>query len=513
MDIEHQQSTRRHMFFVAGAFFFAKLLIHVCTLHIGPYGYFRDEFYYLDCAANLDWGYVDQPPFAPFVLALTRALFGTSLLAIRLPAMLACAGVVAMAGALAFEMGGGLFAQALACLALLAAPVYLTMGSFFSMNPFDYLFWAIAAYLLVRIIKTDNGRLWIWFGVVAGLGLENKMSMAFFGGLMAAAMLLTPQRKYYLDWHLWAGGAIVFAMLLPNLVWQARHGWPSIEFMRDTGAFKNLPVSFPKFLLQQVLVMGPLAAPIWITGVCYGLCSRRGRTFAVFSLIYLGLVGVFYWSNGKSYYLAPVYPALFALGAIAIERATATRIWIRTVWVALIIVSSAALATQAMPLMPPETLVKLQRAVSFKAPQQERAHAGVLPQHIGDRLGWPEMYAMIADAYRKLDPADRQRCRILVSNYGEAGAINLWGSKDGLPRAISGYMNYYIWGPGDADGEVMLVYLDDPKLVTDLFEQVTEVARFSLPYVMDRQNNRPLYLCRKPKAPMKNLWPTLKRYY
>jgi hypothetical protein len=510
---EHDTQTCRQFVLLVGAFFLLKVLIHLCTLHLGPYGYFRDEFYYLDCSANLDWGYVDQPPFAPFVLAVTRALFGTSLLAIRLPAILAGAGTVAMAGLLAREMGGGRFAQSLACLSVIAAPVFLTMGSFFSMNPFDYLFWAVAAYLLVRIIKTDNSRLWLWFGVTAGLGLENKMSMAFFGGMVAVAMIFTPQRKYYLDKNLWIGGAIALVIFLPNILWQVKNGWPSLEFMRDTSAYKNLPVTFPKFLLDQLIVMGPLTAPVWIAGLFYGLFSKKGRTFLVFSLVYLGLVTVFYFSNGKSYYLAPVYPALFALGAVFLEQATAKRRLVRDVLVSLIVLSSAVLSTQAMPLLPPETLISLQNAMSFKAPQQERAHAGVLPQHIGDRLGWEEMFAMIADAYQKLDPADRKQCRILVSNYAEAGCVNLWGPKLGMPRAISGYMNYYLWGPGDADGGVMLVYLDDPKLVNELFEQVTEVARFSHPYVMARQNDRPLFLCRKLKIPMKEAWPGLKRYY
>jgi 4-amino-4-deoxy-L-arabinose transferase-like glycosyltransferase len=201
---------------------------------LGPYGYFRDEFYYLDCAANLDWGYVDQPPLSMLILAVTRLLLGPSIFAIRIPAILAGAATVAVAGLLAREMGGGKFGQALAGLSLIAAPVFLTMSSFFSMNPFDYLFWAIAAYILVRIINTGNARLWLWFGVIAGLGLENKMSMAFFGGLLAIALILTPQRKYYLDWHLWFGGGIALAIFLPNILWQVAHGWPTLEFIHDT---------------------------------------------------------------------------------------------------------------------------------------------------------------------------------------------------------------------------------------------------------------------------------------
>ncbi|HUW61797.1 MAG TPA: glycosyltransferase family 39 protein, partial [Candidatus Bathyarchaeia archaeon] len=197
-----------------GGFALLKILIHVSTLYLGPYGYFRDEFYYLDCAANLSWGYVDQPPLAPFILAIVRATLGDSILAIRLPAILAGGGTVFMAGLIAAELGGGRFAQGLACLSVIAAPVFLGMSSFFSMNPIDYLLWTIAAYILVRIIKTDNARLWLWFGLVAGLGLENKLSMAFFGGLVAAALLLTPQRKYYRDKHLWLAGLIAFLIFL-----------------------------------------------------------------------------------------------------------------------------------------------------------------------------------------------------------------------------------------------------------------------------------------------------------
>ena len=369
---------------LVGAFAALKLLIHLLTLNLAPYGYFRDEFYYLDCASRLDWGYVDQPPLAVLILAITRHLFGPSILAIRMPAILAGAATVAIGGLIARAMGGRLFAQALTCLALIAAPIFLAMSSFFSMNPFDYLFWTLAGYLVVRIISTGNARLWLLFGLVAGLGLENKLSMAFFGGLLAAAMLLTPQRKYFLDRHLWLGGGIALLLFLPNILWQIAHGWPTLEFMHDTNLYKNLPVTLPKFLLGQLLFMGPAAAPIWIAGAAYGLCSKNGRKFALFSLIYLGLLIVFYLNNGKAYYLAPVYPMLLAMGAVWIEQGTAQRRRIRWALVGLLVLSGPVLAPNAIPLLRPETMITLQNAMHFRAPQQERAHAGVLPQHIGD---------------------------------------------------------------------------------------------------------------------------------
>lgn len=510
---EGKPAPYRQIVLFLGAFALLKILIHVCTLYLGPYGYFRDEFYYFDCAANLSWGYVDNPPLAPFILAIVRATLGDSILAIRLPAILAGGGTVFMAGLIAAELGGGRFAQGLACLSVIAAPVFLGMSSFFSMNPIDYLLWTIAAYVLVRIINTDNARLWLWFGLVAGLGLQNKLSMAFFGGLVAAGLLLTPQRKYYRDKHLWVGGLIAFLIFLPNIFWQVKYGWPTLEFMHDTRLYKNIPEPLPKFLVNQFLFIGPLGAPVWIAGLLYAFFSKPGRKYRIFGYVYIGLIAAFYASNGKPYYVAPIYPAMLALGAVCLEQITVRRRWPRYALPALIVVTGVLLSPHAMPVLSPQGMIKLQDAMSFRAPQQERAHAGVLPQHIGDRLGWDEFIAMMNNAYHQLDPADRERCSILVSNYGEAGAINLFGPKLGLPHAVSGYMSYYLWGPGDMDGTCVLAYWPDRKTLDDVFEQVTEVAKFTHPYVMERQNNRPLYLCRNLKMPMEQAWPKFKRYW
>lgn len=509
---EKEQPLNRWDLLLLGAFALLKVAIHLCTTGLGPYGYFRDEFYYFDCASHLAWGYVDQPPLSLLILAITRGLLGDSILAIRLPVILAGAATVVIAGLIARGMGGGRFAQALACLTVIVAPVYLTMSSFFSVNAFDELFWAVSAYLIVHIIRTGNPHLWLWFGLVAGLGLENKIGMGFFGGCLAVALLLTPQRKYYLDKHLWLGGLVAAVLFVPHVLWQIKHGWPTLEFMRNVSEYKNVPVTLPKFFLGQLLFMNPLSAPIWIAGILYGLFSSKGRNFRLFSLIYIGLFAVFFWGNGKSYYLTPVYPPLLALGAVWMEQATLARPRVRWTVVGLLGTSGVLLAPHAIPILPPEALIRYQNVIGLKAPQQERAHAGVLPEHLGDRLGWNEMLAFLGDAYKRLDATDRTRCALFVSNYGEAGAVNHFGAKYGLPKAISGYMNYYLWGPGDATGEMMLFYWNDRTTLEQLFEQVTEVARFTHPYVMERQNNRPLYLCRKLKVPMAEAWPRLKMF-
>jgi hypothetical protein len=380
------------------------------------------------------------------------------------------------------------------------------------MNSFDEFFWVLAAFLVTRLIRTGDARLWLWFGLVIGVGVENKYSIGFFAAGLVAAMTLTPLRKHFLKWPLWLGGLIAVVLVLPHVVWQMKNGWPTLEFMHNAASFKNMPTTPLQYFSGQVLLAGPLNTPLWLAGLLYGLLSKRGRTFVVFSLAYVFLFVVFNLTNGKVYYLTPIYPILFALGSLWLERITASRRWAKITAASLAAIAGIVLAPLAIPVFTPPTFLRFQQTLGIHAPQQERAHGGRLPQHLGDRLGWEEFVAMVGQAYAKLDPADRAKCAIFVSNYGEAGAINLLGRRYGLPRAISGYMSYYFWGPGDATGEVMLVYWDNKSELEKLFVQVTEVARFHHPYVMERQNDRPLFLCRRLKIPIAEAWKQVKAF-
>ena len=493
-------------------FVLLKIAVHLATNGSGAYSYFRDEFYYLDCAAHLGWGYVDQPPLSLLILALTRAAIGDSMIAIRLPVVLIGAATVVLSGLIARQLGGGRFAQALTCLAVLTAPVFLSMSSFFSMNAFDQFFWVLAAYLIVRIINTDNPRLWIFFGLVAGLGLENKFSMAFFCFGIVAAMALTPLRKHFGTWHFWAGGLIVTVLFLPHILWQFANDWPTLEFMHNARLYKNMPATPLDFFLGQLLLIGPVAAPIWIAGLLYGLLSKAGRTFAVFFITYLILFAVFWSTNGKVYYLSPIYPVMLALGAVWLETLVQARRKMKGVVLVVVALSGIVFTPLAIPTLAPKHYLRYEAALGLSAPQQEKAHGGDLPQHLGDRLGWEEFVAMVAQAYHQLDPDQKSACSIFVSNYGEAGAINLVGRRYGLPRAITGHMSHYLWGPGDATGEWMLVYWANKEELDELFDEVIEVARFQFPHVMDRQNDRPLFLCHRLKIPISDVWNQVKAY-
>jgi len=504
--------TRAEVLILAG-FAAARVVLHLLTN--GRYGYFRDEFYYLACADHLAWGYVDHPPLSIGVLALTRAVLGTSIQAIRLPVVLAGGATVALAGLTARAMGGGRFAQALACLTVLAAPVFLAMGTFFSMNAFDQLFWTLGAYLLVRIITTGNPRLWLWFGVVAGLGLLNKISMAFFGFGIVVGLLATRQRRRFASGHLWLGGLIALLLFLPHVGWQIRHGWPTLEFIHHATQHK-ITVSSPlAFLGAQGLLLSPLSAPIWVAGIVYGLIGRDGRRFAVLSVAYLVVLGLFLVTNAKTYYLSPAYPMLLALGAVWLARVTAARRWIRPVAFGVLLAGGAALVPMGLPILDPQTYPRYESALGLAPPVEERGPVGPLPQHFADRFGWQEFVDTVAGAYHALDEPDRRRCAVVTSNYGEAGAIDLLGPARGLPPAVCPYNNYFLWGPRRFTGDVALACIHDSRMpwLEEQFDEVTEVARFRHPLVMPYQDDRPLCLCRGLKTPVEQFWQSIRSFH
>jgi hypothetical protein len=487
-----------------------KLVAHVLTAV--RYGMFRDELYYLECADHLDWGYVDHPPLSIWLLASVRAVFGDSQLVLRVLAGLIGAVHVALSALLAREFGGGRFAQALAGLAALAAPVYLGVTSFYSMNVLDLGFWTAAALLAARAFRTEDGRMWLWFGLAAGLGLMNKISVGFFGLGVLAGLVLTGQRKWFANGRLWLGGALAVALFLPYVLWQVPHGWPTLEFMRNAETLKNLPTPPPEFLFGQLLQANPISAPLWVAGLLWLLLAQAGKPFRPLGVAYLVLLALFLTRNAKVYYLAPSYSILFGAGAVAIAGWTAGLRRLRAAMAAALLLSGAALAPLAIPVLPVETLLRYQAALGLQAPQEERSRIGVLPQHFADRFGWEELALLVAQAYRSLPEAERAKTAIFADNYGEAGAINYYGRRLGLPRAVSGHNSHWLWGPGSASVEVLIAFGPDEEDLRQLCEQVEVAGRFEHPYAMPYESGQAVYICRGLKASMEQLWPRAKMF-
>ena len=488
------------------------LVVHVATN--GNSGYFRDEFYYIACSKRLAWGYVDHPPLSIAVLAFTRAMLGDSLFAIRLPVVLAGAGAVLLSGLLARQLGGGRFAQWLTAVACLLMPFALGISTFFSLNGFEPLFWLAAALVVVRIVNGGDTRLWLAFGVVAGLGLENKITMGMFVLGILVGLLATSRRGDLLSGWLWLGGAAAAAIALPYVLWQVANGFPTAEFIRAAAQEKIAAMGVREYLAAQLLYAGPLAAPIWLAGLAYFLFASDGSRYRMLGVAYLTMLALLLAQHGKAYYLAPVYPILFAGGAVAVERVSAGRRWrwLRPALTVPLVIGGLVAAPMAIPLLPPDELVRYTVRIGVQAPQEERQQRVELSQHFADRFGWENMVATVARVYESLPAEDRARVTIFASNYGEAGAIDFFGPRYGLPRAVSGHNNYWLWGPGSGSGDVVIAVGGSRAALDAVFADVTEAARVVSPYAMAYETDLPVYVCRMPKRPFGEVWREAKRF-
>jgi hypothetical protein len=486
------------------------LLVHLLT--INRYGYFRDELYYIACSRHLAFGYVDLAPLSALLLRIETAIFGTSLFALRFFPAFAHAATIVLTGAIARELGGRAWAVALACVGSLSAIVYLAIGNFYSLNAFEPLFWGGCVYLLVRILNGGSPRLWLWFGLVAGIGVENKHSIAFFGAGLLVALLITRERRHLAQRWIWLGGLIAIVVALPNILWQIAHHWPTWELLNNIAhSHKNVVLTPAQFVAQQVLIMNPATLPLWLGGLVWLLVRPKYRALG---LGYLVTLAIFILLHGKHYYFAPIYPMLFAAGGVALETLFANRLrWMQPVFAALLIGAAVLLAPTVMPLLPPETLLNYMRAIHFEPPRTETSHTAALPQLFADQFGWEEMVQSIARVYHSLPSDEQQRAGIYCGNYGEAGAVDFFGSKYGLPNAVSGHQNYYFWGARGYTGEIMIV-LDtrdtDERQQFDSVEDagVVESSRWAMPW----EQHTHIYVCRGLHGTLDELWPKLKEW-
>ena len=491
------------------------MLIHLLTN--GGYGYFRDELYYIACSQHLAWGYVDQPPLSILLLRLSRVILGDSLHSIRLLPALASAGTVMLAGIIARQLGGRIWAVVLGCTAALTAPVYIINGNFFSMNALEPVIWMSCIYFLVRIINPEifRGHHWLWIGLLAGLGVQNKHSTVFFGAAVAAAILLSPERSHFRDRWIWLGGLIAFLVALPNIIWQAQNHWATWELLSNVAhSNKNVVLNPVDFLIQQVLLVNPGTFPLWLGGLIWLFGANDGRRYRPLAIAYLITLIEFILLHGKVYYLAPAYPMLFAAGGVATERLFALRMtWLKPALAALMIIPAVILAPICVPILPPERLDAYMNAIHFHPPRTETSHTAALPQYFADEFGWEQMVASVARAYNQLPPEDRKRAAIFCQNYGQAGAIDFFGPKYGLPPALSGHQNYFLWGPRGYTGEVMLIldnHADDER---EQFAQVQELGPVqSSPWAMPWEQRQRMYLCRGLKGDLRTFWPRVKKW-
>jgi hypothetical protein len=489
----------------------ATLLLHLRVA--GRYDFFRDELYYIACSKHLAFGYVDQPPLIAVVVWLTRHILGNSLLALRVPAALAGAALVWLTGRITRELGGSRFAQVLAAVCVLVAPIYLVMSYLMTMNAFEPLFWMGCAWVVIRIINTGDQRLWLLFGALAGVGLENKYSIAVFGlGIVVGLLLGDERRQFRTEW-IWLGGALALLIFLPNLVWEVANDWPFLQLMHNIHASgRDLWPGPISFFVQQFILLNLFALPVWLAGIYYFFRAPEGRPYRAlgwaFAVVYL----LFFVLHGKDYYLAPAYPMMFAGGAIVLDRFfhQSRRTWLRPASIAVLVAAGAFFAPLVLPILPVPTLVRYVEWFPIKPKATEKSHlAAVLPQYFSDQFGWREMTAAVAKTYWSLSPTDREQAAILGNNYGESAAIDFFGPTYGLPPSIGVHQNYWLWGPRDYTGAVVIVLGDNYASLAEKCGHVAIGATYSDPYGLEHD---PVLVCYNTVENLQKIWPQLKKW-
>jgi len=513
--IERTSEARSGEWALLGGLSFVVFFAHMLVSE--RYGYFVDELYYLACSHHLAWGYVDQPPLIAVITWLERVTLGDSLPALRFLPAVAAGLRVLLAGLIARELGARRFGILLACVCVMVAPIYLGLDSLLTMNVFESLFWMSAALIALRIFQGASARLWLLFGVVCGLGLLNKHSMLFFGFGLFVGLLLTKERRQFASLWIWIGGLIAAAIFLPNLIWEVQRYFPTIELLRNVQQSGRNAESGPvMFMVIQALILHPLAAAGWIAGLVELLRDREAKGWRAVGITWVVIMACMLTMHGRMYYPAPAYPMLFAAGGLVFERWFAgmhSGRWLRPAYVAVLVVTGILNAPFAcFPMLTVDQYMAYARFWHFQPPRIETHRLGPLPQIYADQFGWKEMAEVVADAYYKLPAEDRNRCAIFGQNYGQAGAIDLFGAKMGLPPAISGHQNYFYWGPRGYTGSCMIVMDDTAERLGELFESVEKVGTVYHPLSMPYQHFD-VYLCRRLKAgSLEKLWPEIKRW-
>jgi len=466
----------------------------------GRYGFHRDELYFLACARHLAWGYVDQPPLVPAVAKLATALFGPSVVGIRVLPALAGGAAVVFTALTARELGGGRRAQVLAALATATSPQLLAAFHLLSTIAFDLFFWSATTLLVVRLLRTGDEKLWLAVGAVAGVGLMNKFNIAFLLFGLAAGLLLGGRGHMLRSGWLWVGAALALVIWSPNLIWNAQHHWAAFAMLRSLHQENSTVGASLDFIPAQFVVMGPVLVVLWLGGLRHLLRHHFARPLGVTYLVLLVLFAV---TGAKPYYLAGMYLVLFAAGGIWAEGRLDARRPPRGIrgWVALITAGGVLALPLTLPVLPVSALAK--------GPWE-----GSINKDLSATVGWESLVGQIAKVSATLPAVQRTHLVIFTGDYGAAGAVDLYGDRYGLPLAISGHNSYWWWGPGSSGNGATTIAVDLPRsYLQTIFSEVIPAGSVATPNgVWSEERGDPIWICRGQKLPWAQAWPNARHY-
>ena len=492
-------------------FTFIKLALHFAAN--SNFGFHRDELLYMALGEHLDWGYKEVPPFIAFISWLSVHIFGDSVFAARILSTLFGALIVYLTGLTVLALGGKRFAISIACLGVIVSPAFLGSGYLFQPVVFDQFFWVLAAYLIIRFIKTYQVEYLYGLGVAAGLGMTNKYSMAFYLLALISAILLTPQRKIFLNkaWLLAAGIALL--IFLPNLIWQINNQFPVIRHMKE---LKDTQLDFINpfdFTLQQLLIHAT-ASVIWITALFIYFFSRSLRQFRFLGIAYILLIVLLIFLQGKSYYSFGAYPVLFALGGIALSRLLSHLPGgLQYASLAIILIPSLLILPIVVPVLSFNTTLQFfeftSNKLNLKFPvkwEDQELHATT--QDYADMLGWEELAIGASKSFDLIPESDREHTTIFANNYGQAGAIDRFRKKYNLPATVCLNSSYALWSPESIKTR-HLIYINDeyPDDLHPAYKKVIKVAEIENPYA--REKGTKVFLL---SYPVKSILPIYRKH-
>ncbi|HTU70204.1 MAG TPA: glycosyltransferase family 39 protein [Candidatus Baltobacteraceae bacterium] len=480
-------------------------IVHLATA--GAYHLFANELYFIVCGRHPAFGYVDQPPLVPLLAALMQ-IGGVNVWLERLPGVLATIALVPLTVAFAQLLGASTRGAWLAAVAVASATLVTAMSGTLGTSTFEPLGFTAVAYLIARALRRDEPHLYWWAGLVGGLTFETRYGILMWGAGIAIGLLLCGPRSVFRSRDLWIGAAIAAAIALPNVIWQAAHGFPFLELVRNdnSGNFTGGPIGFT---LGQIFLLNVVLAPLWITGIIAPFVQGRLAPFRFLAVTFVVTGALIVITHGKAYYYAGAYPTIFALGAAACTM-------VPRALVALWAVLAAANATLALPYVLPVMPVARFKAMldrsTFKPPPMERAGIGApLMQVYSGEFGWRELARIVSDVYASLPEGDRVRAAIYAPTYADASAIDIYGTN--LPPAISGNNQYYLWGPRGYDGSVVIAVNADPAYWAGICASARVIAHTEeSPYAMPYEVNQPIVLCRGMHPPLPQQWANFKHY-
>lgn len=483
----------------------ARFVLHIATN--GNYGFHRDELQTLDDARHLDWGFVAYPPITPLAGRVELILFGTSLTGFRVFSAMAVSMVMVLAGLIAKELGGKRYAQLLAAVAAGIAPISLVQGAVFQYVSFDYLWGVTITYLLVRLLKTDDARWWVPIGAVLGLGMETRYTMGFLALGVAGAVMLTGERRFLRSRWLWAGVGVSILFFLPNLIWQVRHHFISLEFLSYLHARDLRWGRYRGFFPEQLWVSVNLAAvPLALLGLWFYFFHREGKRYRLMGWLFVVSFVIFAVVRSRSYYTAPLYPVLIAGGSVLLGMLLAglRPVWSRlaygTQWAA-IVGNGVVVALLVLPVAPIGSPVW---NITSKISDQYR-----------EEIGWPDLARSVAGVYRSLPAEEQKHTGILTGNYGEAGALNLYGPALGLPHAMGLTNSFWYRGYDPRLPETVIVTGFDLAEGRKLFGSCAVAAKNTNAFGVENEESRDhpdILLCRNLRMPWPVYWERYRRF-